>query len=115
MNITVLSSNEQVLLELGARVRSARIDVPLTQEELALRAGVSLSTVASLERGGDVRLGSFLSVLRALGMLENMQALVPESVVRPSQIATQGSGRKRAPSQRGGKGATNVWTWGDER
>ena len=114
MNITVLSSNEQILAELGARVRRARIDVPLTQAELAKRAGVSLSTVASLERGGDVRMGSFLSVLRALGMLENAQVLVPEALVRPSQIAAKGSGRKRATSRRSRDRDPSGWVWGDE-
>ena len=80
MKITILSSNEQVLAELGARIRAARIDTPLTQAELAERAGLSPYTVANLERGHDVNLGSLLSVLRALDMLENADALVPETL-----------------------------------
>ena len=114
MSITLLSSNEQALRELGERLRAARIDTPLTQAELATRAGVSLSSVASLERGGDVRLSTLLSMLRALGMLENADALVPRTETRPTQIAKLGRARKRAPSSRKVQDAPGTWTWGDE-
>ena len=66
------------------------------------------------ERGGDVRLGSFLSVLRALGSLDNAQALVAAPVVRPSQVAAEGTARKRASSRRGPSATNASWTWGDE-
>ena len=114
MNITLLTSTEDTLRELGKRVRDARIGVNLTQAALANRAGVGLSTVASLERGSDIRLGSMLSILRALGMLENANALVPETAARPSEIAIAQGKRKRASSRRGHAEASSSWTWGDE-
>ena len=115
MEITVLTSNEQALAELGGRLRDARIDTPLTQEELARKAGVSLSTVASIERGGDARLGSWLSILRALGMLGNADALVPTTEVRPSEIAELGHRRQRARSAKQAPASSTAWVWGDER
>ena len=115
MGITVLSSNDEVLAELGARIRAARIDMPLTQEELAKRAGVSLSMVARLERGQDVRLGNVVSVLRALGLLANLDSLVPAVLARPTDIVSLGHARRRAssPNRRGRDAQT--WKWGDER
>ena len=115
MKITLLSSNEQVLAELGARIRAARIDTPLTQTELAERAGLSPYTVANLERGRDANLGSLLSVLRALGMLENADALVPETLARPADVAQLGHARQRATSPSKRKAGTGTWQWGDER
>lgn len=115
MTIDFLSSNAQALEELGKRIREARIDMPFTQEELAERAGVSLSTVAGIERGCDARMGSYLSVLRALGLLENANALVPETGVRPSQLAELGHKRKRATSPTHRKAQNDSWVWGDER
>ena len=114
MVITALSSNEQVMGELGKRIRAARIDMPLTQAELAKRAGISLSTVAKLERGEDVRLSSVLDILRALGMLSAADALVPEVVVRPSDLARMGKQRERARSA-SGRAKPTAWTWGDEQ
>lgn len=116
MVITSLSSDEQVLWEVGARVRRMRIDTPLTQEQLAVRAGVSLSVVARLERGGDVRLSGLVSILRALGLLANLDALVPDVVVRPSDIAGLGHARQRASStSRKTTGVSHGWKWGDEQ
>ena len=115
MVIDFLLSNEQTLAELGKRLRAARIDTPLTQRELADRAGVSLSTVATIERGGDARMGSYLCVLRALGMLSNVDALVPEHVVRPSQLLELGHERKRATSPAHRHTSLPTWTWGDEQ
>ncbi len=115
MQITFLSSNEQILSELGDRIRAARIDMPLTQDELAARAGVSISTVAKIERGEDVRFSSMLAILRALGMLANVDILVPEERVRPSDIARTGHSRKRASSARSARDVSSAWTWGDGR
>lgn len=114
MVITMLTSNEQALGEIGSRIRSARIETPLTQAELAKRAGVSLSTVAKLERGEDVRFSSVLDVLRALGMLGAVDSLVPQVLARPSDLARAGKPRQRARSA--AKGASSgAWEWGDGR
>lgn len=114
MGITILSSNEQALAEIGARLRAMRIDIPLTQEELADRAGVSLSMVARLERGQDVRFGNLISVLRALGLLGNLDALVPAATVRPTDVAKLGKARQRAASSSRRNASSGAWTWGDE-
>lgn len=115
MGIDILSSNEHVLKELGRRIKAARIDTPLTQDELAERAGISLSTVAAIERGADARMGSYLCVLRALNMLENANAFVPEQPVRPTQLAKLGHERKRATSPARRKDSNNAWAWGDQQ
>jgi len=104
----------QVLQELGARIRLARINTPLTQAELAERAGVSLRTVSNLERGRDVNVSSLLDLLRALGMLDNAEMLVPPAQPRPTDIAKLGKERQRATSRAARKAATGTWKWGDE-
>ena len=115
MQITLLDSNEQILSEIGRRIRAARIEANLTQEALAIRAGVSLSTVASIERGGEARLGSYLSILRSLGLLGNADMLVPETSVRPSQLAELGHERKRVRARKSQDYELASWKWGDER
>ena len=115
MIIDRLSSNEQVLKELGERVRAIRIDMPLTQAELAQRAGVSLRTVANLEAGRDVKLDSLLSVLRALGLLANVELLVPEPLVRPLALLDTPARRRRATSPKKRSTPHEGWKWGDEQ
>jgi transcriptional regulator with XRE-family HTH domain len=116
MVITALSSNEQALAELGARLRARRIEIPLTQQELADRAGVSLSMVARVEQGRDVRASNLLSVLRALGLLAQLDALVPEATVRPTDLVELGHVRRRATSAaRRVQATADAWVWGDER
>ncbi len=57
------------LRTLGDHLAAGRKIHGLTQQELAERAGISRSTLASLERGdGGSRLEAFLAVLRVLGL-----------------------------------------------
>lgn len=60
---------DDVPLEIGRRVRSAREGLGLRQDELALAAGVSTRLVHTIENGKPTsRLDSVLCVLGALGL-----------------------------------------------
>ncbi|MGI5122788.1 helix-turn-helix domain-containing protein [Marinactinospora thermotolerans] len=56
-------------ISIADRVRDIRQLRGLTQEELAEKAGVSLSTVAKIERGGTARMESYHAIARALGVI----------------------------------------------
>ena len=79
----------------------------MTQGELAKRAGVSRSTASILERGHDVSLDTFLSVLRALDLLDALDTAVPEPAVSP--IGELGPGTPVAQPA-----VSTTWAWGDE-
>lgn len=115
MIIDDLTSNEAATAELGCRIKDVRIAFPLTQQELAQRAGIAPKTVANLERGADVTTGSLISVLRALGLLSRMDLLVPAQQVRPSEIASQKPKRQRAASTKHRAKPKATWKWGDEQ
>lgn len=56
-------------LALGEVIRASRVDAQLTQEQLALTAGVGRDTVIAIENGrGTVGLGKALRVIKALGL-----------------------------------------------
>ncbi|RRD93003.1 helix-turn-helix transcriptional regulator [Bacteroides heparinolyticus] len=87
-------SNPGVLLKIGQRMKEARIRQHITQEELATTAGVSVLTVANIEKGKSVSLLLFISVLRSLGFLENLEQLVPEIRISPIELKKL-QGKKR--------------------
>lgn len=114
MEITNHSSDEAALLELGRRLKRARLDRNLTQEQLAAEAGVSRQTVVRLEAGGAARLPAFVGVLRALGMLGALGSAIPEPLPSPiEQLEMQGRRRQRA-RRRSHDDSTKdgSWTWG---
>lgn len=59
------------LRTLGARLKEARVLRRLPMELVAERAGTTRSTLYRIERGDpNVRIGSYLLVLQALGLLK---------------------------------------------
>lgn len=53
--------------------------------------------------------------MRAFGLLENLNALIPDPVASPlQQIDMQGQERKRASAPRGRNRPGKPWTWGDD-
>ncbi len=108
-----------LLRELGARIARQRLERDLTQTELAREAGVDRTALQRLEGGQSVTLTTLLRLLRALGLLENLETAVPAA--RPSPIElleSQGRPRRRARGRkaRQREGDTGGWTgWGDEQ
>lgn len=66
-----------LLKDLGSSVRTARVRRELTQSDLALKCQITRKTLSAIETGvPGVALGSFLTVLWALGLLDSAKALV---------------------------------------
>ena len=115
MKIQSSNSNAAIRLELGSRLKKARMDRQLTQQELAEKAGISLRTVSVMENGGDFRVESLLCIMRVLGYLENLNTLLPELVINPEDYASLGKERQRVSRKRSKPENTGAWKWGDER
>lgn len=79
-------NNSEVIIEIGERLRKQRINKKLTQKQLAEKAGLSLFTVAQIEKGNSISLNMLIALLRALQMLDNLQFLVPDQVISPISL-----------------------------
>ena len=88
MDITSLS-NTEIIIELGKRVKEHRIHKKLTQQQLAQKAGISLFTVAQIEKGHSVSLSMFVAVMRALRLLDNIDLLLPKHEISPIALLKQ--------------------------
>lgn len=116
VKITFFSSTNEVLTELGSRIKAARIAMPATQKEMAEMTTLSQRTISNLETGKDVSFSTVIEVLRALGQLQSLELMIPEQEPRPSQIAALGKPRERARSKKKKTPETQSgWKWGDER
>lgn len=83
LTLNILTSDETCAM-LGDRVRQMRLQLNLTQSEVAARAGISFGSVRKLESSGLTTLATFIKCAHALGVREDFHALLTP---KPSSIA----------------------------
>lgn len=98
MNIYAYS-DLAILKLLGERFRSARLDRNLSQQEVADNAGISRLTVIGIEEGKNVKLMSLIQALRSLGLLDNLDSLIPEPEISPLALAKLKSKKRQRASK----------------
>jgi transcriptional regulator with XRE-family HTH domain len=114
MKISPLLTDDAVLAELGERLTARRIDLQLTQADLADQAGIAKRTLERMEAGHSSQLSSMIRVLRMLDVLPGLDNLIPETGPRPMDLLKrQGKPRQRASGKRSSKRSTEPWNWND--
>lgn len=101
---TKMMSSDEIATELGSRLRAHRLQLRVTQQELAARAGVNVNTVKNLEsRPGASSLETMIRVAQALGLSDPFESLFMISSRSIAQMAEQAQAprlrarRKRSP------------------
>ena len=109
-------TNEPLLGIIGERLAARRLARNLTQAQLAKEAGVGLRTVQRLESGTDgAHLAAFLRVARVLGLIDQIDALIPDSEPSPiEQLKSRRRQRKRASGAPPAPASPKTWTWDDD-
>ena len=79
-----LKTIAEVRAEIATRFTARRLALNMPQRELAVRSGVSWSSLKRFEREGLISLDSLLSLAMVLGRLDDFDSLAPES--HPSGI-----------------------------
>jgi transcriptional regulator with XRE-family HTH domain len=115
MKMSPQMTDEALLKALGERLAGLRLARNLTQQELAEQAGLGLRTVQRLESGAAAtQLSGLLRVCRVLGLVEQLDTLIPEPAPSPmAQLKLQGSQRRRASGRRATARTPKKWTWGE--
>jgi transcriptional regulator with XRE-family HTH domain len=120
MLIQKLMSDGAILAELGGRLARRRIDMALTQADLAREAGVSKRTVERIEAGASAQMASLVRICRVLDLIAGLDQFIPAAAPGPMALLKgRGKPRKRVSSDRkGNKTAANPhdrpqkpWTW----
>ncbi len=107
--------DDQVLAEIGARMARRRLDLQLSQAQLALQSGLSKRTIERIEAGKSTQFLSLVRALRVLKLMTSLDLLVPETGPSPLDLLKlKGKARKRVSSSRNNEPPEAPWQWGDE-
>lgn len=70
----------EIIRNLGMRFRDYRLRLRMTRKEVAETASIGLTTLYKFESGNmtDITFSTLLRLLRAIGLGENWDALLPE-------------------------------------
>jgi transcriptional regulator with XRE-family HTH domain len=116
-------SDQQILARLAERLRHERLERNITQQALADLAGVGVATLRRFEGGeGNLSLLNLIAVLRALGLVSLLDALLRAPDVSPmASLREKGAGiyqessvRQRARPESTQAGEKEGWSWGDD-
>jgi len=108
------ASSSQIEQALGELLARHRLNNNLSQVVLAERAGVSLRTIKRVENGEGSSLDTFVRILIALGLQENLESLIPIADFSPlDRIDEKTHERQRARTARKAK-PVKPWIWSDE-
>lgn len=76
-NIVLLPKTKEILSQMGEQIKMARLRRKLSAELVAERAGVSRTTLWSVEKGRpSVAIGAYAAILHALNNMDNDLLLV---------------------------------------
>lgn len=91
---------------IAGRFKARRLAMNLTQEELAVRSGVTLGSLKRFERRGLIALDSLLNLALVLNCLDDFGKLATESLPTPAAqsldaLLTKPTLRQRATGKKG--------------
>lgn len=76
-------SDPAILQELSRRFRELRLKKNIQQKELSGLSGVAIGTIRRFENGETVSTENLIKIMRGLGVLENLEQLIPTEPISP--------------------------------
>lgn len=95
MSNAPIQSPDEILADLGERIKQRRLAGGLTQRTLADKAGVSRRALIELEAGTGSTLQTLARVLKAMDLGSSLSMVVPVPRVSPMSMLQKTSSRKR--------------------
>jgi len=115
MKISKLLADDAILSEIGERIARRRLDLQLTQANVAEQAGIAKRTVERIEAGASAQLLSAIRIFRVLDLLQDLDRVIPEAQPSPMDLLKRkGKMRQRASPRRQSDQLGAPWSWDDE-
>ncbi len=108
-----IATSDQIEAALCKRVESIRLSRNITQAQLAEEAGVSPRTIGRLEKGQGVSMDTFIRIMMALNIQQNLEALLPDPTVRPIERVGMGTGERKRARPAKSIDELPTWSWGN--
>jgi len=109
MKISSLSDSS-ILEELTQRIRQRRLNLNLTQEQVADKSGLHRQTIKNFEAGKNASLLTLIQILRVFGDLGSLDKFLPDPGVSPIQLLKlKGKERERASGSILDKQSESEW------
>jgi transcriptional regulator with XRE-family HTH domain len=108
-----IATSDQIEAALCKSLESIRLSRNITQAQLAEDAGVSPRTIGRLEKGQGVSMDTFIRILMALNIQQNLEALLPDPSVRPIERIGMGAGERKRARPTKSIDELPTWSWGN--
>lgn len=81
-------TGSEIIRLLGKQYAMYRKKMGFTQKEVCQQSGISIFTISSFENGSStgLTLSSFIKLLRAINMLEEIEKILPEIPESPREM-----------------------------
>jgi len=109
-----LVSDRDLIRHLADRIDAIRISRHIKESELEELAGISRKTLYNFKQGRGLSLTNFIRLLKALGVVDRLERLFPETNEFSPLTADKGEDPKRVRESRNGKSGKGEFLWGDE-
>ena len=86
MHISNRNTDTELIQELGRRLRAHRLRQNLRQSDLARQTGLIQVTISNIENGKDSRMSSYIKILRALNLLDELEQFLPDPGISPMEM-----------------------------
>ena len=108
-----IATSDQIEAALCKRLESIRLSRNITQAQLAEEAGVSPRTIGRLEKGQGVSMDTFIRIMMALNIQQNLEALLPDPSVRPIERIVMGAAERKRARPTKSIDELPTWSWGN--
>lgn len=114
MKISKTLTDDAILAEIGKRIMRRRLDLQLTQANVAEQAGVAKRTLERIEAGASAQMSSMIRIFRVLDLLPGLDRTIPAATLRPLDLLKRkGKVRQRASKSRMIVQPDEPWSWDD--
>lgn len=101
------STTKEIMLEFAHKIKSERLKLNITQEDMALKCGISLSTYKIFEKNGKTSFENFINIIKALGKTSQLNNLFLENHFSPKEKVLNKNIKKTERKRASAKDKTN--------